>query len=184
MGGCIDGRGRVGGGSPAHDWTFIPYGTVEGKIEKRCGCGLPRFAATEMTGTSTNTRAGCARVRMALRCVGRQPLPCTAQTRITVQIVITTIVVSSSQARSKSIVNRMLLKSRSSPNPSLASESALCPPNPSSSSITTWTQRLIRSSVEVNLPSYRSLRPSVATITLFATDLSSSRCWTSGTEDT
>ena len=108
----------------------------------------------------------------------------TGQNRTAAQIVITITVVSSSHAPSRSMVSRMLFVFRSSPNPSLASESALCPPNPSPSSITTWTQRLIRSSVALNLPSYRSLRPSVATITLFVTDWSSLRCWTSGTEDT
>lgn len=108
----------------------------------------------------------------------------TGQNRIIAQIVITIIVVSSNQARSKSMVNLMLFVFRSSPNPSLTSESALCPPNPSSSSITTPAQCLIRSSVAVNLPSYRSLRPSVATIILLVTDLSSFRCWTSGIEDT
>jgi len=152
----------------------------EKKKQKRCGCGLRQSHKMALM------HALCchAMVQIVLRCVGRRSKVGRGRTRITAQIVITTIVVSSSQAWSISIVNHILFVSSSSPNPSLASESALCPPNPSPSSITTWTQRLANSSVALSLPLYRSLRPSVATTTLVVADFFSFRCWTSGTEDT
>ena len=152
----------------------------EGK--KRRGCGLGRSHNIMAGADARAVLPGDGPNGIALCCEAIQVG--TGRTRIIVHIVITTIVVSSSQAWSKSTVNHILFVFRSSPNPSLASESALCPPNPSPSSITTWTQRLINSSVAPSIPPYRSLRPSVATIILFVTDLSSFRCWTSGTADT